>query len=96
VRARRARRRALAGIGLGPAWRVGRAVAARPGLWPTAVRAGAVLVPAGWWRRRPFLPLPDPDYVHFRLVTAYGGDGTTPPPAQDVLTWLTWLRRFPR
>lgn len=84
------------GVGVGPAWRVVRAVAARPALWPTALRAGGALVPAGWWRRPPFLPLPDAGYLHFRLVTAYGGDGTTPPRPEDVVTWLSWLRRFPR
>jgi hypothetical protein len=70
-------------------------VAARPDLWLTAARAGAALVPARWWRRPPFLPVPDPGYVRFRSITAYGGDGTTPPRPDDVVTWLTWLRRFP-
>ena len=29
----------------------------------------------GWWRRPPFLPLPAPDYLRFRMETAYGGAG---------------------
>lgn len=75
--------------------RVAMALASRPVLWPTAVRAGVLLVPAGWWRRPPFLPVPDARYLRFRMITAYGGDGTTPPTPDDVVTWLSWLRRFP-
>jgi len=60
-----------------------------------------------WWSRPPFLPLPAPDYLHFRLVTQYGTqdgsqDGMSsghvvrrPDPA-DVLNYLTWCRRAER
>lgn len=78
------------------AGRVAAAVAVRPRLWPAAARAAGTLAPSGWWRRPPFLPLPDRSYLRFRLVTAYGGDGTTSPDPHDVVTWLTWLRSFPR
>ena len=48
----------------------------------------------GWWRRAPFLPLPGDAYWHFRLVTAYGGDGEagelTP---GDVLAYVRWCQR---
>ena len=71
------------------------AVLRRPDLWPTALRAGRDLVPAGWWQRRPFLPLPDRRYLAFRLVTAYGGEPTGAPSPDDVVTWLEWRRRFP-
>ncbi|HEV7862955.1 MAG TPA: hypothetical protein VGR20_09650 [Acidimicrobiia bacterium] len=46
----------------------------------------------GWWRRPPFLPLPDPDYVRFRLQTAYGPHGT--PAADDLVAYLNWCREF--
>lgn len=72
-----------------------RALALHPRLWPTAVRAALELAPRGWWRRAPFLPLPDPDWLHFRLVTAYGGDGDQPMGAEELLTWLEWKREFP-
>ncbi|HUS62051.1 MAG TPA: hypothetical protein VMY34_07620, partial [Acidimicrobiales bacterium] len=49
-----------------------RAVARRPALWSTALRQAVRLARPGWWHRRPFLPLPDPDYLRFRMVTAYG------------------------
>ena len=73
--------------------RAAAAVAARPGLWPVAVAQAVRLAPRGWWRRRPFLPLPDPDYVRFRLQTAYGSGGR--PTAGDVVSYLRWCRRFP-
>ncbi len=73
----------------------GRAVAAvarRPRLWSTAGRAVIDLAPSGWWRRRPFLPLPDDGWMHFRLETAYGGDGSGPLRAEDLVTWLEWKK----
>ncbi|MFS8480552.1 MAG: hypothetical protein FWJ94_01480 [Acidimicrobiia bacterium] len=75
-----------------------RAVARHPSLWPTAARQALRLAAPGWWRRRPFLPLPDPAYLRFRLQTAYGGAGEGPPAAEDLVTWLRWcraLRRLP-
>jgi hypothetical protein len=36
--------------------------------------------------------LPDPDYVRFRLQTAYGSSGT--PAAGDLVAYLTWCREF--
>ncbi len=72
------------------------AVARRPDLWPTATRSVAGLAPRGWWRRPPFLPLPDRNWMHLRLVTAYGGDGRGPVEADDVITWLEWRRTWSR
>lgn len=70
------------------------AVLRRPDLWPTALRAIASLAPAGWWRRRPFLPLPSQEWTRFRLVTAYGGDGGAFD-GDDLITWLEWRRTWP-
>lgn len=61
-----------------------------PILWPTAVVTALRLAEPGWWRRRPFLPLPDPDYLEFRLETQYGS-GTDPDP-EDMVTYLAWVR----
>jgi len=47
-------------------------------------------VPRRWWRRPPFLPLPDAAYVEFRMETAFGSGGR--PEAADVVRWLTWCR----
>lgn len=72
----------------------------RPTLWPTAVRQALVLAPDGWWREPPHLPLPSPDYLRFRLVTALGGDGSGSgvEPAElgrDLVTYLEWCRTRP-
>ncbi|MFN8053334.1 MAG: hypothetical protein U0Q22_17965 [Acidimicrobiales bacterium] len=71
------------------------AVLRRPDLWRTGLRAARVLARPGWWRRPPFLPLPDRDYLRFRLVTAYGGDGTAAPDPSDLVAYLEWYRAFP-
>ncbi|MFT7601678.1 MAG: hypothetical protein ACI8TP_004638 [Acidimicrobiales bacterium] len=70
------------------------AVARRPDLWSTAARTAFSVAPAGWWRRTPFLPLPDRGWMHFRLETAYGGDGTGPMRSEDLVTYLEWRRDF--
>ena len=69
------------------------AVVRRPGLWVTAVRQLAVMAPAGWWRRPPHLPVPDPGYLAFRLQTMYGDPAHVPEPA-DVVTYLHWCRGY--
>jgi len=72
----------------------GAAVARHPSLWLTAFRQALVVAAPGWWRRRPFLPLPPADYLRFRLQTAYGGAGERPPEPDDLVTYLRWCRRF--
>jgi hypothetical protein len=71
------------------------ALVRRPDLWPAAVRVALRLAPTGWWRRSPYLPLPSPDYLRFRMVTAYGGDGTRPPEPADLVAYLEWCRAWP-
>jgi hypothetical protein len=75
--------------------RSARAVLARPPLWGVAIRQVFVLAVPGWWRRPPFLPLPDRAYLRFRLQTAYGDPEREPEPA-DVVTYLHWCRTWPR
>jgi hypothetical protein len=72
------------------------AVAARPRLWPAAAAAVWRTARPGWWHRWPPLPLPDPDYWEFRMVTAYGGAGRDAPPPGDVIEYLEWCRRSGR
>jgi hypothetical protein len=64
-------------------------VLARPRLWPTAVRQAGRLARPRWWRRAPFLPVPDPEYLHFRLETQYGD---AEPDPRDLVTYLEWCR----
>jgi hypothetical protein len=71
------------------------AVLARPRLWPTALRQALILAPRGWWRRWPFLPLPDGSYLRFRLLTAYGTTDHAPEP-DDIVAYLGWCRDWRR
>jgi len=61
----------------------------RPRLWRTSVSAFFSLVPERWWMRRPFIPIPDPDVVAWRVTTAYGRDEMTLV-WDDVLSYLEW------
>lgn len=67
------------------------AVMVRPSLWATAVVEFWRFVPDGWWRHRPFLPVPDPALLRFRAVTQYG-DPERQPDVVDVVTWLRWCK----
>lgn len=71
------------------------AIARRPSLWPTALRQGWRMIPRRWWRRAPFLPLPDRAYLEFRVLTQYGDNRRRPEPA-DVLNYLQWCRDWQR
>jgi hypothetical protein len=52
-----------------------------------------VLAARGWWRRPPFLPLPDRDYLRFRLQTQYGDPNHRAEPG-DLITYLEWCRSY--
>ena len=45
----------------------------------------------GWWRRVPFLPLPDRDYLRWRMYTAYADEDAVPP-VDDVIRFARWRR----
>jgi hypothetical protein len=47
-----------------------------------------------WYRRPPFLPLPDRTYLAWRMHTAYG-DHHTIPPADDIERYARWTRNIP-
>lgn len=76
-------------------FRVLAAIARRPGLWITALRQAHRLSPVGWWRQRPFLPLPSGEYMKFRMITQYG-DAAHQPAAVDVINYLQWCRQWDR
>jgi hypothetical protein len=42
-----------------------------------------------WYRTFPFLPLPDPTYLRWRMYTAYG-DYDAVPSASDVERYARW------
>jgi len=68
------------------------AVVKRPWLWGTAVGALFALARRDWWRRAPFLPLPDSEYLQWRIGTAYGRDDR-PIAEDDVVSYLEWRKR---
>ncbi len=72
---------------------VARAVLARPRLWGEAVRTVRRLAVPGWWRRPPFLPVPDAAYWRFRMHTAFGQELAGRPSTQDVVDYLRWCQR---
>lgn len=71
------------------------ALARRPELWATALGQAFRLAPNGWWRTAPHLPLPDDDYLRFRLQTQYGDPEREPEPA-DLIAYLEWCRGYSR
>ncbi len=75
-----------------PAWAVAKTVAGRPSIWGEALRSLPALARRGWWRKPPFLPLPDPEYLAWRIATAYG-DSAGPIEPHDVVAFLEWRRR---
>ena len=66
-------------------------VVVRPELWAVALRQAWRLAPAQWWRRWPPLPLPDREYLRFRMVTYYG-DPDRRPDVRDLVEYLKWCR----
>lgn len=49
----------------------------------------------GWYRRAPFLPVPPPEYLRWRMYTAYGDENAVPP-VRDVLRFARWRRELLR
>ena len=74
-------------------WRgLARELMRRPKLWPTAIVQAGEFAPNGWWKRAPFLPIPDAKYMAFRLETQYGTTGTPEP--HHVIEYLAWCREM--
>ena len=71
--------------------RSGLAVVVRPWLWGIALVQLFRLARPGWWRRAPFLPVPDREYLRFRLETQYGDPNHAIEPA-DIVAYLRWCR----
>ncbi len=85
--------RHLDGTGTTPSLReLASVVARRPTLWWPALRVATRFAPRGWWRRPPFLPVPDERYWRFRMETAFG-DGDAVVSEEDLDAALRWARR---
>jgi hypothetical protein len=66
-----------------------------PSLWGIAFAQVLRLASPGWWRRWPPVPMPDRDYLRFRLQTQYGDPEREPEPS-DVVAYLHWCRGYGR
>jgi hypothetical protein len=60
-------------------------------LFPSLISAGYSFRPQRWWRRAPFLPIPDAIYTRWRLQTAYGRTAGLPP-LDDIAAFAAWRR----
>ena len=63
-----------------------------PAVGISLARVGWRFRKRGWLTRFPFLPLPDADYLRWRMYTAYGDDAAVPP-ADDVIRYARWATR---
>jgi hypothetical protein len=68
----------------------GRAVV-NPRLAVDLVRTGWAFRRRRWWASAPFLPLPDPTYLRWRMYTAYASEEAIPP-IDDVIRFARWRR----
>lgn len=68
---------------------------ASPRLAVDLLRAAWAFRRRTWWRRAPFLPLPDGDYLRWRMYTAYGREDAVPP-LEDVIGFARWRRETMR
>lgn len=66
-----------------------------PRLAVDLIRTGWAFRRRHWWRIAPFLPVPDPVYLRWRMYTAYGDEGAVPPLAH-VIAFARWRRETMR
>jgi hypothetical protein len=67
----------------------------RPRLATALVRVAWRFRARQWYARFPFLPVPDRDYVRWRMYTAYGAADAVPP-APDVERYALWAAYYPQ
>lgn len=67
-------------------------VVRRPSIWLTAAVAYRRVIPNGWYRVRPFLPLPDREYLEYRFHTVGGPERIT---QHEAVAYLYWLKALP-
>jgi len=75
-----------------PAWTVVRAALARPAMIPDLLSSAWAFRRREWYRHPPFLPLPSPRYLRWRMETAYGDPETVPSP-EELYRFLRWARQ---
>jgi hypothetical protein len=62
----------------------------RPALAVDLLRVAWRFRSRGWYRRFPFLPVPERDYVRWRMHTAYG-DHDAVPTAAEIERYARWV-----
>jgi hypothetical protein len=77
-------------LGLALAWRSVR----NPKTGAALLRVGWRFRSQHWYRRFPLLPLPDRNYLRWRMYTAFGDEGAVPSP-DDVVRYARWAVRDP-
>lgn len=65
---------------------------ARPPLAVALLRVSWRFRNRAWWRRPPFLPVPDREYLRWRMETAYGSPDAVPT-AAEVERYVRWAVR---
>jgi hypothetical protein len=75
----------------GLTFRLAARAALRPRLAVDLVRTAWAFRRRGWYRRPPFLPLPDQEYLRWRMYTAYADEAAVPPD-DDVVRFARWRR----
>lgn len=73
-------------------WKSVLAVGRHPELWAEGVRSLFAIAPRGWWKRRPFLPVPDRAYLSWRSATAQGS-AEAGIDAAELVAYLRWRRQ---
>ncbi|MGH8957390.1 MAG: hypothetical protein ACRDVK_01815 [Acidimicrobiia bacterium] len=64
-------------------------------LLPSLISASYAFRARRWWKRSPFLPLPDSEYTRWRLYTAYGNKRQRPS-FGDIATFAVWRQSIRR
>ena len=72
---------------------LGRHLFLHPADGVAVLRAGLRLRRKNWWRRAPFLPIPDAKYWEFRMSTVNGASGELTP--KDVVVAAKWSLQQP-
>jgi hypothetical protein len=71
--------------------RLGARAALSPRLAVDLLRLAWSFRARNWTRRFPFLPLPPPEYMKWRMFTAYGDENAIPP-VDDIVNFARWRR----
>ncbi|MEI6710404.1 MAG: hypothetical protein WCL17_05430 [Actinomycetota bacterium] len=85
----RARLRAPGPLHVAPV--VVRHLLTHPGDSAVVLSAAWYLRRRGWWRHAPFLPLPGPQYWHFRITTL-NGSTEVKPNAAEIVAAARWAK----